>query len=130
MQANFKNNGVILRLAGLVGQERHPVKYLAGKTNIAKPFAEINLVHAEEILAFIELLLNNWNGGIFNLCNPDHPLKMDYYNALARELKLAVPEFNKEDKSLGKRVNSNRLKDLNFEYKYKVLTDYPKPKFS
>lgn len=130
IQTKFIQNGIILRLAGLVGADRHPIKYLSGRTNLSNGAASVNLIHAEEILSFLIQILKEWKSGVFNLCNPDHPSKANYYTNLAKELKIDIPRFNLVDKSLGKRVYSNRLKDLNFEFKYKLLTDFPKPTIS
>lgn len=123
----FSSKHAILRLAGLVGIDRHPIKFLSGKTDVRQPKAPVNLIHAEEIIAFIDNLLSNWNTGIFNLCNPDHPRKEYYYPLIANQLGIAVPKFDLNDKRIGKKINSIRLKELNFEFKYKNLEDFPLP---
>lgn len=127
IQQDFMKNAAILRLAGLVGNNRHPVFYLAGKTHIKQPYAPVNLVHADEIIQVVLNLLLNWQGGIYTVCNPDHPSKKDYYSKLAQQLEIGIPKFNLQDKSLGKVVHADKLKELNFEFKYKSLDEFPKP---
>ena len=59
----------ILRLAGLVGPGRHPGRF-AGKT---APDGEhgVNLVHLEDVIGAITLLLQAPKGGhIYNICAP------------------------------------------------------------
>lgn len=60
----------ILRLAGLVGPSRHPGRFFAGKS---APDGQhvVNLVHLQDVVAAIELLLQAPKGGhIYNLCAP------------------------------------------------------------
>ncbi|MEO9373094.1 hypothetical protein ABI428_35485, partial [Pseudomonas aeruginosa] len=65
----------ILRLAGLVGPGRHPGRFFAGKT---APDGEhgVNLVHLEDVIGAITLLLQAPKGGhIYNICAPAHPAR-------------------------------------------------------
>lgn len=65
----------ILRLAGLVGPSRHPGRFFAGKS---APDGQhvVNLVHLQDVVAAIELLLQAPKGGhIYNLCAPRHPAR-------------------------------------------------------
>ncbi len=60
----------ILRLAGLVGPSRHPGRFFAGKS---APDGQhvVDLVHLQDVVAAIELLLQAPKGGhIYNLCAP------------------------------------------------------------
>lgn len=87
----------ILRLAGLVGNERHPGRFLAGKTGVKGGSQGVNLVHQDDVIAAIELLLKLPKGGhTYNLCAPKHPAKKDFYPEFARTLQLAPPEFAAE----------------------------------
>ena len=43
----------ILRLAGLIGKQRHPVKFLAGKHNLKQGYSPVNLVHLEDCILTI-----------------------------------------------------------------------------
>ena len=52
----------ILRLAGLIGKQRHPVKFLAGKHNLKQGNSPVNLVHLEDCIQAISALLMNPNG--------------------------------------------------------------------
>lgn len=65
----------ILRLAGLVGHRRHPGRFFAGKT---APDGQhgVNLVHLEDVVGAITLLLQAPKGGhIYNICAPAHPAR-------------------------------------------------------
>ncbi|CNK75051.1 SDR family oxidoreductase [Yersinia kristensenii] len=111
----------ILRLAGLVGAERHPGRFLAGKTDVKGGSQGVNLVHQEDVISAIELLLNLPRGGhIYNLCAPIHPRKRDFYPECARALELTPPEFASEDieEPIREIDGSKICSELGFEYQY------------
>ncbi|WP_323053296.1 NAD-dependent epimerase/dehydratase family protein, partial [Klebsiella pneumoniae] len=110
----------ILRLAGLVGPSRHPGRFFAGKS---APDGQhvVNLVHLQDVVAAIELLLQAPKGGhIYNLCTPRHPARGLFYPQMARELGLPPPVFSDSpDGGQGKIVDGNRIcNELGFEYQY------------
>lgn len=111
----------ILRLAGLVGPERHPGRFLAGKTDVANGAHGVNLVHLEDVISAITLLLQVPKGGhIYNLCAPDHPTRAEFYSLMARQMNLDAPVFRTEAQNgHGKLVDGNRIcNELGFEYQY------------
>lgn len=111
----------ILRLAGLVGPERHPGRFLAGKADVANGGHGVNLVHLEDVISAITLLLQAPKGGhIYNLCAPGHPSREEFYSQMARQLGLAVPGFRPQQASgRGKLVDGSRIcNELGFEYQY------------
>ncbi len=110
----------ILRLAGLVGPGRHPGRFFAGK-RAPNGSHGVNLVHLEDVVSAITLLLQAPRGGhIYNLCAPEHPSRATFYSQMAQELGLELPVFHDDasgDK--GKRVDGTLIcKELGFEYQY------------
>ncbi|WP_342324586.1 SDR family oxidoreductase [Kosakonia sp. BYX6] len=110
----------ILRLAGLVGPARHPGRFLAGKT---APNGQhgVNLVHLEDVISAITLLLQAPKGGhIYNLCAPGHPLRESFYPQMARQLGLVEPNFvQSSNQDKGKTIDGSRIcNELGFEYLY------------
>jgi len=112
----------VLRLAGLVGADRHPGRFMAGKTNVAGGEHGVNLVHQDDVIAAITLLLDQPKGGhTFNLCAPVHTKKRHFYPAFARQLGLTEPQFadTAEQAPEGKLIDGNRICEaLGFEYQY------------
>ncbi|WP_411754443.1 SDR family oxidoreductase [Serratia sp. (in: enterobacteria)] len=110
----------VLRLAGLVGGDRHPGRFLAGKVDVKGGSHGVNLVHQDDVIAAIQLLLKLPKGGhTYNLCAPGHPLKRDFYPALAEQLHLQPPQFAKEDEQEGRLVDGSRIcNELGFDYQY------------
>lgn len=87
-------NATIIRFAGLIGPDRNPGRFFAGKTNIANGLAPVNLIHQIDAVGFAcALLEKSAFGHTFNACNPNHPSKMDFYTAAAKESNLPLPAF-------------------------------------
>lgn len=113
---NFKTS--VLRFGGLIGEDRHPIKFLAGRTNIENPNAPINLIHQEDCIGIILEILrqaqNNklvWNE-TFNAVTPFHPSRKEYYTQKANEFKLPLPEFNSENGTFGKTIASSKVETI------------------
>ncbi|MEG9489192.1 GDP-L-fucose synthase [Mannheimia indoligenes] len=116
----------ILRLAGLVGKQRHPVFYLAGKSNLKSPKQPVNLVHLEDCVSAISLLLAKPNGQrIFHLCAEQHPTRKAYYGEIAKRLGLADLQFSDENQPLVRVVKAEKIcTELGFIYRYPNPYDF------
>ncbi|HEF8773285.1 MULTISPECIES: SDR family oxidoreductase [Providencia] len=111
----------ILRLAGLVGENRHAGRFLAGKKSLKGAAQPVNIVHQDDVIAAIQLLLQQPQGGhIYNLCAPEHPQRDQFYRQASQLLNLELPEFIEETEvDKGKVVNGNLIcEELGFEYQY------------
>src|SRR5690606_23106328 len=75
--ANFSST--IIRFGGLIGTERHPVKFLSGKKDIKNPEAPVNLIALQDCIGIILKVIENkaW-GETFNAVFPEHPSKIEY----------------------------------------------------
>jgi nucleoside-diphosphate-sugar epimerase len=113
--SNFKTT--ILRFGGLIGEDRHPIKFLAGKTNIENPNAPVNLIHQDDCIGIIlEILCHTetvevWSE-TFNAVTPFHPSRKEYYTQKAIEFNLALPEFNLENLTFGKTISSTKIETV------------------
>ena len=77
----------IIRAAGLIGENRHPVKYFIQKGFIPNSNAPVNLVCQKDVIrAIILIIKKDIFGEIYNIVNPYHPSKKDYYLAAAKYL--------------------------------------------
>ena len=108
---NFKTT--ILRFGGLIGEDRNPVKFLAGRENIENPDAPINLIHQEDCIGIILKIIEeeSWNE-TFNAVSPFHPSREQYYTQKALELNLAAPKFSHEKPSFGKTIESTKVEKI------------------
>lgn len=113
LQSNPNFRTTILRFGGLIGEDRHPIKFLAGKTNLDNPNAPINLIHQDDCVGIIQKIieLNSWNE-TFNAVTPFHPSRKEYYTQKAIDLNLELPEFNVENSSFGKTISSSKIETI------------------
>lgn len=105
LQQNKNFDTTIIRFGGLVGHDRHPIKMLAGRSNIKNPKAPINLIHQEDCIEIIIKVIeqNRWNIAL-NAVSPHHPNKEDYYQKKALSLNLPLPNYDHSTPSVGKLV--------------------------
>ncbi len=109
-QANKNFETTILRFGGLIGEDRNPIRVLAGRKNIENPNAPINFIHQKDCIGIIEKIieLEVWNE-TFNGVAPFHPTRKNYYTKKAIDFGLEIPEFNELKPSKGKIVTSEKV---------------------
>lgn len=108
----------ILRFGGLIGPDRHPARFLAGKENVPNPEAPINLIDLQDCIGIILKILatNTWNTTL-NAVTPFHPSREVYYTEKALAEKLIPPKFNHDNPSTGKTILSDYLiEKLNYTF--------------
>lgn len=116
--ANSNFQTTIIRFGGLIGDDRNPIHFLAGRKNIQNPDAPINIIHLKDCIGVIESVIekNIWNE-TFNAVCPFHPTRKDYYTQKAIALNLPIPEFDFSNKSIGKIISSTKTETvLNYTF--------------
>ena len=118
LQSNINFETTILRFGGLIGEDRHPVKYMAGRENLENPDAPVNLIHQNDCIGIIKKIVetNVWNE-TFNTVHPFHPTRKDYYTQKAIELGLPIPDFNLNSKNAHKIISANKIQQ-NLKYTF------------
>lgn len=113
LQNNSHFKTTVLRFGGLIGEDRHPIKFLAGRENLDNPDAPINLIHQDDCIGIILKIIeaDYWNE-TFNAVAPSHPWREIYYTQKAMDLNLALPKFNSEQNSGGKIILSARIENV------------------
>ena len=108
---NFKTT--VIRFGGLIGKDRHPVTFLAGRNNLENPNAPINLIHQDDCIGIIlKILKNNFWNETLNAVAPFHPTREEYYTKKAKEFNLEPPIFNHSKPSIGKTIVSDLLENV------------------
>jgi nucleoside-diphosphate-sugar epimerase len=113
---NFKTT--IVRFGGLIGEDRHPIHFLAGRENLENPEAPINLIHQVDCIGIIEAILKQVQnnklsfGETFNAVAPFHPSRKEYYSKKALELNLPLPKFDESKPSVGKIISSEKIESV------------------
>lgn len=113
LQANTNFKATIIRFGGLIGENRHPIYFLAGRKNLENPEAPINLIHQDDCIGIIEAVISqNVKGEVFNAVAPNHPSRKTYYTQKALELELPLPEFEEGKMSIGKTIMSDKIETV------------------
>ncbi|KAF2080501.1 SDR family oxidoreductase [Flavobacterium sharifuzzamanii] len=123
LQENQYFETTILRFGGLIGEDRHPIKFLAGKENIENPDAPINLIHQKDCIGVIEAIINqSKRNEVFNAVAPFHPTREEYYTSKAIEMDLALPKFSSQQSDIKKVISSEKI-ERKLQYKF-ILEEY------
>ncbi|MFK7785511.1 MAG: NAD(P)H-binding protein [Crocinitomicaceae bacterium] len=125
-----KKSHVIFRLGGLIGPNRHPIRFLQGRQNVKNPHGPINFVHQGDCIEAIRLAVAKAAfSGTFNLVYPDHPSRQNYYSDAAKHYGLSAPHFEESD-AVDRRVSSEKiLNDSSFKFKFRI-DNFPKLKLN
>ena len=103
----------VVRLGGLIGPDRAPGRFLAGRRDLSQGNAPVNLVHLTDVVGVLSSIIAHgaW-GHTFNVCADQHPLRRDFYPAAAQYLKLESPTFNNDADGSGKTIDSSLVRSL------------------
>lgn len=87
-------NVTILRLAGLMGYDRIPGKYVSGKKGITTGDISVNYIHRDDVIEAIKVLIaNGCPDDTYNLCAPEHPARREVYDASCRQFGWELPSY-------------------------------------
>ena len=124
LQSNPHFKTTVIRFGGLLGDDRHPVKFLAGRTNVENPVAPVNMIQREDCIGIIEKILkqvqyDNWEWNqTFNAVAPQHPTRKAYYYKKAELFNLPLPTFAENSESKGKIISSKKVETI-LDYSFK-----------
>jgi nucleoside-diphosphate-sugar epimerase len=119
-------NVTILRCGGLMGGERIPAKYFAGKTiNTGK--IPVNYVHQEDVIQIITMILEQgfWNE-TFNVVSPIHPIRKDIYLKNCEEFGYKKPIFEEPSEEIPFKIISPQklIQRTGYKFKYDNPMNY------
>ncbi|MFD0965166.1 SDR family NAD(P)-dependent oxidoreductase [Pseudofulvibacter geojedonensis] len=113
----------ILRFAGLIGKDRHPGAFLAGRKDLLNGNAPINMIHQEDCIGLIlEVIKKEFWGEVINGVTSEHPLRKDFYTQATQALGLEEPTFQEENVTIYKLISN--VKSVN-QLGYTYLHDNP-----
>lgn len=108
---NANRSYVILRLGGLMGPNRHPIRSLQGRKGVENPDGPINFVHQGDVIRALLLCVENQEiSGTFNLVFPQYPTRKSYYELAAKHYGFVPPEFA-ESPSVERRISANKIQE-------------------
>jgi nucleoside-diphosphate-sugar epimerase len=97
----------ILRLGGLIGEDRNPATHFSNKEFLPNGLAPVNLIHKLDVISCISGILKQNPTGIFNVVHPSHPSRKEYYENKCMELGLPQCSFRSEGE--GKTVGGDKI---------------------
>ena len=107
----------IVRLGGLLGDDRHPVKQLAKLPVVDNPQAPINLIHKSDAIGLLRHLAEQapWQS-IYHGVAPWHPTRQYFYEQAAKEMQLPLPRFAEEPGNTNKIITDPQLESLGYAF--------------
>lgn len=121
LHQNLKERLTIVRMAGLIGEDRQIAKYFAGKVNLPNGKSPVNLIHQKDCIGIIEAIIEKqiW-GEIFNACASEHPTKEAYYTFCCDKLKLTKPLYAIEENTFISKIVDNQKSKSLLDYQYEL----------
>ncbi|MEQ9100283.1 MAG: SDR family oxidoreductase [Imperialibacter sp.] len=120
---------VILRMAGLIGHDRQPARFFAGKKGLTNGEELVNLIHRDDCVNIIHKMIEEQaSGDTFNCCSDTHPPKRNFYTKAAEVLGVVPPQFAASEVTYFKIVSNEKLKShLKYDFIYGDLTKFDWP---
>jgi nucleoside-diphosphate-sugar epimerase len=120
--ATISNHLTIIRMAGLVGDQRHPARFFAGRKDIPNGNHPVNLIIREDAISLIVQCIQNsiW-GETLNGCATVHPSKSEYYTFACEQFGFEKPIFVGLEQ--GKSISNEKSKKL-LDFKYIMDNPY------
>lgn len=101
----------ILRLGGLFGPDRKPVRYIVNRGILDNPALPVNMIHLRDILQFTAALLAQefTATNVFNFVSPLYSNRLDYYTQEAEELGLTLPPLGENDWTTYRKISGAKI---------------------
>src|SRR5690554_5345 len=118
---NFR--ATILRLGGLIGEDRHPVQFIVKKEVVEEANNPVNMIHRDDIIRFIEKIVEEAiPNEIFNVVAPICLNRREFYTQEAQKLNLSpIPKFVDSPKADMRKVSGEKItKRYNLDYEHLV----------
>jgi nucleoside-diphosphate-sugar epimerase len=115
----------IVRLAGLIGPNRYPVKNMSASGKTYKGNEPVNVIHQQDAVDLVIFITERKiSGEIVNGCAAEHPLREAYYSWMADKLGIDPPLFLQSTADDGKIISSAKSRELGFSYTYDNPFDF------
>ncbi len=108
----------ILRCAGLMGYDRIPGKYVAGRS-VDSGAVPVNYIHRDDAVALITAVIANKLTGVYNIVAPKHPTREAVYRKSCAQFGYALPDFIEPANNLPFKVISGEKLTGQFGYQFR-----------
>ncbi|WP_114751278.1 NAD(P)-binding domain-containing protein [Pleomorphovibrio marinus] len=116
----------VVRFGGLLGDNRVPGKYFAGKERVPG-HPPVNYVYREDAVRAIQWIIEKglWNK-TFNVVAPQHPKKRQVYESNARQLGFALPNsYESPEHTTWKQISVEKFLSTGFNFHYPDPLEFP-----
>jgi nucleoside-diphosphate-sugar epimerase len=117
----------VLRMGGLMGGDRIPGIYFAGKEQVVG-HTRVNFIHQVDAAKMITWVIEQglWNQ-IFNGVAPQHPLRREVYRHNANALGIPLPASFQDasDEEVGRLISSEKIVSTGFTFEYPDPLTFP-----
>lgn len=111
----------IVRFGGLIGPERNPGRFFAGKKDIPNGQAPVNLIHLTDCIGItLSIIERQAYGYIYNACSTAHPSRAEFYTKAALTSGLEKPEFIDELQSWKLIESINIPSQLDYTFQFSI----------
>lgn len=114
-----KRTVTIVRFGGLMGYDRIPAKYVAGRT-VDTGTIPVNYIHRDDAVDVLLTLIQNSIEGVFNAVAPEHPNREAVYRKSCLDFGYVLPTFIEPNEPVSfKIVSSEKLRQATqYVFKY------------
>ncbi len=104
-------SATIIRMAGLVGPDRHPGLFFRHGRVMKNPDAPVNLIHQTDCIGIIQSVITQgaWNE-VFNACADTHPKKAVFYAAMSQQINADTPKTEITNAGSFKTISNHKIK--------------------
>ena len=94
LQSSEDFNTTVIRFGGLIGPDRNPGRFFAGKHDVPNGQAPVNLIELHDCIGItMAILEKEAYGKVYNACATDHPSRAQFYTAASTLSHLPPPQF-------------------------------------
>lgn len=114
-------NPVTLRMAGLIGYDRQPVRYGKSPKVKANPNGRVNMIHQDDAVnVIVKVIESDLKNETFNCCTDQHPTKKEFYTKLAEINDAEIPVFDTVTNDSFKIISNQKVKQM-LDFKFMDL---------
>lgn len=116
----------VVRFGGLLGDDRIPGKYVAGRENVAG-HTRVNFIYRNDAASLLAWIIENelWNE-TYNGVAPVHALRRDVYEQNVRELGFEPPRsYQNASENDDRLISGEKILSTGFEFEYPNPLDFP-----
>lgn len=115
----------VIRFGGLMGGERIPGKYFAGKADVVGD-TPVNFIHQADAVGVVEWVIQQqlWDE-VYNAVSPMHPQRKSIYEKNAADYGFTLPvSYAPEGTTPYKIISPDKLLDTGYQFKYADPLDF------